>query len=112
MDTVSRTGGDEFTIVLGELDSVASAGRVGEMLLQAFRKPAESGGYNVQVSSSIGIAVYPDHGTDVDEVWRCADAAMYLAKRAGGNRYNLATLRVSGNGRSSCSAMPIYTKDI
>jgi diguanylate cyclase (GGDEF)-like protein/PAS domain S-box-containing protein len=96
MDTVSRTGGDEFTVVLGELESVASAGRVGEMLLQAFRKPAEFGGHNVQVSSSIGIAVYPDHGADVDEVWRCADTAMYRSKRAGGNRYNVATLQAGG----------------
>jgi diguanylate cyclase (GGDEF)-like protein/PAS domain S-box-containing protein len=102
MDTVSRTGGDEFTVVLGELENVLSADRVGQMLLQAFRKPAEFGEYKIQVSSSIGIAIYPDHGADVAEVWRRADAAMYRSKRAGGNRYTLATLEADLEAHTCC----------
>jgi diguanylate cyclase (GGDEF)-like protein/PAS domain S-box-containing protein len=90
MDTVARMGGDEFAIVLGEISTVESAGLVGKMLLQALNKPTVIGGYTIQPRGSLGIAIYPDHGSDMDEVWRCADAAMYRSKRAGGNRYIVA----------------------
>ncbi len=90
MDTVARMGGDEFAIVLGEISTVESAGLVGKMLLQALNKPTVIGGYTIQPRGSLGIAIFPDHGADMDEVWRCADAAMYRAKRAGGNRYIVA----------------------
>jgi diguanylate cyclase (GGDEF)-like protein/PAS domain S-box-containing protein len=90
MDTVARMGGDEFAIVLGEISTVESAGLVGKMLLQALNKPTVIGGYTIQPRGSLGIALFPDHGADMDEVWRCADAAMYRAKRAGGNRYVVA----------------------
>lgn len=90
MDTVARMGGDEFTIVLGEISTVESAGLVGKMLLQALNKPTVIGGYTIQPRGSLGIAIFPDHGMDMEEVWRCADAAMYRAKRAGGNRYIVA----------------------
>ena len=90
MDTVARMGGDEFTIILGEVDTVKSAGLVGSLLLKTLNKPAVIGGSTFQPSASLGIAVFPDHGADMDEVWRCADAAMFRAKRAGGNRYIVA----------------------
>ena len=90
MDTVARMGGDEFAIVLGEISTAESAALVGKMLLQALNKPTVIGGYTIQPRGSLGIAIYPDHGSDMDEVWRCADAAMYRAKRAGGNRYIVA----------------------
>ena len=90
MDTVARMGGDEFAIVLGEINTAESAALVGKMLLQALNKPTVIGGYTIQPRGSLGIAIYPDHGSDMDEVWRCADAAMYRAKRAGGNRYIVA----------------------
>ncbi|MGA7158350.1 MAG: EAL domain-containing protein [Acidobacteriaceae bacterium] len=90
MDTVARMGGDEFAIVLGEINTAESAGLVGKMLLQALNKPTVIGGYTIQPRGSLGIAIYPDHGSDMEEVWRCADAAMYRAKRAGGNRYVVA----------------------
>jgi diguanylate cyclase (GGDEF)-like protein/PAS domain S-box-containing protein len=90
MDTVARMGGDEFAIVLGEISTLQSASLVGKMLLQALNKPTVIGGYTIQPRGSLGIALYPDHGADMDEVWRSADAAMYRAKRAGGNRYIVA----------------------
>ena len=86
MDTVARMGGDEFTVILSEVDTLKSANLVGKMLLKALNKPAIIGGYTFQPSASLGVAVFPDHGADMDEVWRCADSAMYRAKRAGGNR--------------------------
>ncbi|MGC9198941.1 MAG: putative bifunctional diguanylate cyclase/phosphodiesterase [Acidobacteriaceae bacterium] len=91
MDTVARLGGDEFAIVLGEISSLESAGLVGKMLLQALNKPAVIGGYRIEPRASLGIAIYPDHGSDMNEVWRAADAAMYRAKRAGGNRFVVAS---------------------
>jgi diguanylate cyclase (GGDEF)-like protein/PAS domain S-box-containing protein len=87
MDVVARTGGGEFTILLGEVDSVASAGIVAKALSLAFASPVELDGYGVTLRPSLGVAVYPDHGTDGLELSRLAEAAMYRAKRAGGNRH-------------------------
>jgi diguanylate cyclase (GGDEF)-like protein/PAS domain S-box-containing protein len=87
MDTVARTGGEEFTIILGEVENVASAGIVAKALLQAFSAPMEIEGHRIILGASLGVAVYPDHGIDAAELLRSADAAMYRAKRAGGNRH-------------------------
>jgi EAL domain-containing protein (putative c-di-GMP-specific phosphodiesterase class I) len=96
-------GGDEFAIVLGEISTVESAGLVGKMLLQALNKPTVIGGYTIQPRGSLGIAIYPEHGSDMDEVWRCADAAMYRAKRAGGNRYIVAGPDASSSADDSAA---------
>lgn len=90
MDTVARTGGEEFTAVLGEVKSLQGASAVGKALLEALRKPFDVEGHQIHLRGSIGVAVYPDHGEDAPELCRCADAAMYRAKRAGGNRSLLA----------------------
>jgi diguanylate cyclase (GGDEF)-like protein/PAS domain S-box-containing protein len=95
MDTVARTGGEEFTIVLGEVESVDAAGRVGNALMQVFSKPLEIEGHTLELGASMGIAVYPDHGTDMHDLWRSADSAMYRAKRAGGHRYMLVAPDIS-----------------
>lgn len=87
MDTVARTGGEEFTIVLAEVESIAAAGVVAKALLQVFSVPVEIEGHKIFLGASLGVAVFPDHGTDNLELWRRADAAMYRAKRAGGNRH-------------------------
>lgn len=89
MDTVARTGGEEFTIILGEVESVAAAGMVAKALLQVFSVPLDIEGHKIMLGASIGVAVYPDHGTDISNLRRSADAAMYRAKRAGGNRHVL-----------------------
>ncbi len=89
MDTVARTGGEEFTIVLGEVESVAAAGVVARFLLQVFGKPLEIEGHTIEVGASVGVAVYPDHGENAAELWRSADTAMYRAKKSGGGRYQL-----------------------
>jgi diguanylate cyclase (GGDEF)-like protein/PAS domain S-box-containing protein len=103
MDTVARTGGEEFTIVLGEVESVAAAGIVAKALLQVFTSPIEIEGHKIVIGASMGVAVYPDHGTDGSELWRSADAAMYRAKRSGGNRHvsvasDFATAAVESSG--------------
>ncbi|WP_255550755.1 GGDEF domain-containing phosphodiesterase [Granulicella sp. dw_53] len=90
MDTVARTGGEEFTLVLAEVESVEAAEVVAKALLQIFSSPLEVEGHSISLSASIGMSVFPDHGTDDSVLWRSADAAMYRAKRAGGNRHAMA----------------------
>ena len=85
-DTVARLGGDEFAILLPGLDE-AAARAAAERILMAFLLPFTIGGRALFVTSSVGIAIAPDHGRDVDTLLRNADAAMYQAKAAGRNTF-------------------------
>jgi diguanylate cyclase (GGDEF)-like protein/PAS domain S-box-containing protein len=87
VDTVARSGGEEFTIVAGDLASVADAGKIAEDLLLTLRKSLIADQYAIDLSASFGVAIYPDHGVDSASLWRSADAAMYRVKRSGGNQY-------------------------
>ena len=82
-DTVARLGGDEFAFVLPTVDR-EDPNVVAQKIMAAFNEPItmDSEGEKIDVSGSIGIALYPDHGTDVDLLIGKADAAMYVAKRA------------------------------
>jgi predicted signal transduction protein with EAL and GGDEF domain len=82
-DTVARLGGDEFTLVLGDLEDGGDAGRVARKLLETFRQPFAVDGRTVSVTASIGIALFPWDGTDVDTLLCNADAALYQAKDHG-----------------------------
>ena len=90
-DTVSRHGGDEFLVLLPSMPSVQDAGRVAEKLIAQIAQPFELDHHELVVTTSIGIAVYPDNGRDLDHLLRNADAAMYAAKQAGRNRYQYYT---------------------
>jgi diguanylate cyclase (GGDEF)-like protein len=90
MDTVARTGGEEFTIVLGEVESVGAAGIVAKALLEIFTTPLKVERHPILLSASIGVAVYPDHGERHIQLWRDAAAAMNRARQDGGGRYFLA----------------------
>ena len=81
VDTVSRHGGDEFLILLADLAQAADAQAVAEKVLHAIAAPMDVEGHAVQVTASVGIAVYPDDGEDVDALIERADAAMYASKR-------------------------------
>jgi diguanylate cyclase (GGDEF)-like protein/PAS domain S-box-containing protein len=80
MDTVARIGGDEFVVILGEIDTVEHAGMVAEHIRERLREPIEYQGNALKVGASIGIAVFPDHGVDSQQLMAEADAAMYRAK--------------------------------
>lgn len=82
-DTVARMGGDEFTILLPEIRRQEGAAVVADKILQALRRPIQVGSTAVQVSTSIGIAVYPAGGADATTLLRNADAALYAAKKHG-----------------------------
>jgi diguanylate cyclase (GGDEF)-like protein len=84
---VSRLGGDEFTLVLTGMNVDQDAGRVARRILEALAKPFVIDGQEIQVSASIGIAIYPNDGVDVDSLLRNADVAMYSAKDNGRNGY-------------------------
>ncbi len=80
---VSRLGGDEFTVVLNQVDKAESAALVAERLMTTLTEPMLIEGHELVVTPSIGIALAPDHAEDVEGLLRCADTAMYHAKSAG-----------------------------
>ena len=88
-DVAARMGGDEFTLLLTEIESVAAAKKVAEKIREQINLPVSLQGKTAQVSSSIGISVYPDHGKEADDLVKKADDAMYQAKAAGKNTYRL-----------------------
>jgi diguanylate cyclase (GGDEF)-like protein/PAS domain S-box-containing protein len=86
-DTVSRQGGDEFVILLSELTHAADAAVIAGKLLVALSAPHRIAPYDLEVTVSIGIANYPDDGTDAETLMKRADFAMYHAKDSGRNNY-------------------------
>jgi diguanylate cyclase (GGDEF)-like protein/PAS domain S-box-containing protein len=87
-DTAARMGGDEFAVLLEDIQGTQDATDVAERVLQGLRQPVQVAGKDVYVSTSIGIAV-DDPGARADQLLRNADLAMYTAKRLGKNRYEL-----------------------
>jgi predicted signal transduction protein with EAL and GGDEF domain len=85
-DTVSRIGGDEFVVLLREIDEEGVAS-VSEKLLMSLATPFNLNGQEISTYASIGIALYPQHATDIDVLMKDADAAMYNAKENGRNNY-------------------------
>jgi diguanylate cyclase (GGDEF)-like protein len=88
-DTVARIGGDEFVVLLTEVDQASAALAVAEKIRESLARPFEVQGLCHEVSCSIGIALYPEHGPGALELSRHADAAMYQAKARGRNQVML-----------------------
>lgn len=86
-DTVCRQGGDEFVVLLTEIDHYNYAGTVAEKLIAAFAVPHIIQNYELQVTLSIGISVFPVDCNNVETAYRHADLAMYQAKNSGKNNY-------------------------
>ena len=87
VDTAARTGGEEFMILLDDVSSMQDAERVVIDVLASLSLPHLVSGTELRLSASIGIALYPDDGSEPASLWTMADAAMYRAKQSGGNRY-------------------------
>ena len=81
-DTIARLGGDEFAILLPVVAGDEAAGQVAEKLLRSLEEPFLLSGWSFDIEASIGIAVWPTHGQDVDSLLQRADVAMYVAKEA------------------------------
>ena len=88
-DTVARFGGDEFLLILPDLEVIEDAIQVAQKIVDSFRKPFLIDTHQLIVTTSIGIAVYPYDGIDEGTLLKNADIAMYQAKQAGGDRYQL-----------------------
>lgn len=87
-DTVSRSGGDEFILVMGEIGHPRDAAQVAEKMIRALNEPIMIRQHTFNIGVSIGIAVYPVDGTDdMQELMKKADTAMYVAKESGRNSY-------------------------
>ncbi|MDN3578763.1 EAL domain-containing protein [Chitinimonas viridis] len=85
-DTVCRQGGDEFVLLLNDCDALGAAS-VAEKLIAAAAEKVEFDGLTLNGSASVGIALFPDDGTDYDNLLKHADAAMYRAKELGRNAF-------------------------
>jgi diguanylate cyclase (GGDEF)-like protein len=88
---VSRLGGDEFTVLVDQIDDPQGLSRVAERVIEALAAPFVLGGHEVVVGASIGIAAWPLDGDDVDTLLRNADSAMYHAKEHGRNQFQFYT---------------------
>ena len=85
-DTVSRHGGDEFLIVLSEVDELDDAGAIAEKIVRSVSEPHLVSGHELTLTASVGIAVFPEDGQDAQSLIMRADTAMYHAKGLGRNR--------------------------
>ncbi|MCU8072349.1 PAS domain S-box protein [Shewanella sp. SM32] len=87
--TVARIGGDEFVAVIENINTVSDCEPILERMLLAASEPIDINGIRLDISASIGVAIYPEDGADADQLMRNADQAMYVAKQQGKNRYHL-----------------------
>ena len=86
-DTVARTGGDEFVIILSDIAQAQDASVISAKILKELSRPFQIEGRDLKISCSVGISMYPEDGKDADVLMVKADAAMYHAKKAGSNCY-------------------------
>ncbi len=86
VDTVARIGGDEFTVILERIADREQARDVAQKILAALREPIRLGEHEVRITSSVGVAVYPEDGQHTGDLVRHADAAMFAAKEQGRDR--------------------------
>ncbi len=90
-DTVSRLSGDEFAIILQDLEHIPDIRQVSQKILDSLQSPVRLGGHDLGVQSSIGISVYPKDAVDGFRLLEIADQAMYSAKESGGQCWHFAT---------------------
>ena len=105
-DVVARLGGDEFMVLLNEISDAEEVRGVARNLVAILGIPVELNGHECHVTGSIGIAIFPQDGTDVDTLMRHADTAMYLAKTEGKNdvRFFSADIGAQSSGRLAMEA--------
>ncbi len=103
-DTISRLGGDEFTVILSSINSPDDAANIAQKIIDTIAPPYQLGGVTVRVTTSIGISVYPsDASTSVDLI-KYADSSMYEAKQSGKNAYRFHAQQKSISGLDSRDA--------
>jgi diguanylate cyclase (GGDEF)-like protein/PAS domain S-box-containing protein len=88
-DTIARMGGDEFLILLPEIKNIGDSTMIARKIVDAFQNPFIIDSHEIHITTSVGIAIYPDSSEDVDALVKHADIAMYRAKDSGRNNYQL-----------------------
>lgn len=86
-DTISRQGGDEFVLLLSDIEHAEDAALAARKILEAFNSPHRVDRHDLHIGVSIGISVYPNDGQDAESLVKAADTAMYYAKEGGRNNY-------------------------
>ncbi|MBD2354449.1 EAL domain-containing protein [Tolypothrix sp. FACHB-123] len=86
-DTLARWGGDEFTLILPDIKDTTEVAQIQDRILAAFKPVFDIENYQLHISPSIGIAIYPMHGKDAETLIKNADAALYIVKSQGRNNY-------------------------
>jgi diguanylate cyclase (GGDEF)-like protein len=86
-DTVSRQGGDEFVVLLSEIEQAEDAAITARRMLQAVAKPHSIDQHDLHITTSIGLSIFPDDGTDAESLIKNADTAMYQGKENGRHSY-------------------------
>lgn len=99
LEAVGRLGGDEFIALLPEVSDEHDAERVAQRILDVLREPVYAGGQECFATASVGIALYPRDGTNVHDLMRNADVAMYRAKDDGRNRLSVYSPQGATRGR-------------
>jgi len=101
-DTAARFGGDEFAVLLPDIENIHQVQHVAERILKELRSPFKLLANQIHISASIGIALYPDDGTTAEPLLRKADNAMYKAKEKGKNTYQFFTqqMEIEASNRS------------
>lgn len=90
-ESVARLGGDEFTILVPECDGIEEIEKLAQRIVAQFELPFQIQHNELVLTTSVGISIYPQHGTTASELLKFADAAMYQAKESGRNKYSLYT---------------------
>jgi diguanylate cyclase (GGDEF)-like protein len=102
-DTVARLGGDEFMLVMPESNQRKDATATAQKIMDSFTEPFSIDGHQMNLSTSIGIAIYPDDAEDMETLMRKSDAAMYYAKGHGRNQFKFfGDGDVQSGGMKSC----------
>jgi diguanylate cyclase (GGDEF)-like protein len=99
-DTLARIGGDEFILVILESNHINNASTIAQKILDAFAEPLLIDGQQLHLSTSIGIAIYPEDAEDMETLIKKSDAAMYYSKAHGRNQFKFfgdGDVRVSGH---------------
>ncbi|WP_204368490.1 EAL domain-containing protein [Neosynechococcus sphagnicola] len=107
-DTIARWGGDEFTLLLPQITSIQDVANIAQRALEALKRPFHINMQELHVTSSIGIALFPQDGEDVETLLRNADAALYRAKDQGRNNYQFYLPTMN----STASALLVMENDL
>lgn len=88
-DTIARLGGDEFVVLLEDIGSPMNAQMVARRIVEAFREPFQLDGHSLSIGTTVGVSLFPDHGTDVTSLFKYADLALYQGKEGGRGDFRL-----------------------